>query len=371
MRRFAAVERFEECAKLLTLAPDDEAKELLVEGFVEAVKGRPTGVLPSSLREQFSVAEDSLPLALRLRIDGGKSLPEALARFCDDSTPEGERVDLLAAVASSGVRSGSVTRALHRLLEAGASELVELAAISALPSDSVHGAKPVIDKLSSPSLAVREAAAGYLARSRATALEMVRRAQAGRVELNFGNVALVEMLRAHQDEALDTALESLSPETGRVADHAAEITRVRNVIQDGGGNPKRGESHFRTRCSACHSLFEFGGAIGPDLTSYQRGDDEALLLAIVAPGAEIREGYENTVVRMKSGDVHAGFRVGDSEYTMVVRDLTGASRTLSKDEIATTTVTKASLMPAGLLQGLEDAELRDLFAYLRSTTPPY
>jgi hypothetical protein len=29
----------------------------------------------------------------------------------------------------------------------------------------------------------------------------------------------------------------------------------------------------------------------------------------------------------------------------------------------------ASLMPAGLLNGLSDAELRDLFAYLRLTQP--
>ena len=29
------------------------------------------------------------------------------------------------------------------------------------------------------------------------------------------------------------------------------------------------------------------------------------------------------------------------------------------------------MMPPGLLDGLNDKELRDLFAYLRSTTPPF
>ncbi|NJO56811.1 MAG: hypothetical protein HC834_11370 [Rhodospirillales bacterium] len=34
-----------------------------------------------------------------------------------------------------------------------------------------------------------------------------------------------------------------------------------------------------------------GGDIGPDLTSFNRRDENNLLLAIVNPSAEIREGY--------------------------------------------------------------------------------
>jgi hypothetical protein len=49
---------------------------------------------------------------------------------------------------------------------------------------------------------------------------------------------------------------------------------------------------------------------------------------------------------------------------------------LSLDEIESTeeleeiTASKQSLMPAGLLDSLTDDEIRDLFAYLVSTTPP-
>jgi hypothetical protein len=42
---------------------------------------------------------------------------------------------------------------------------------------------------------------------------------------------------------------------------------------------------------------------------------------------------------------------------------------LARKEIETMERASGSLMPEGLLEGLTDTQLRDLFAYLRSTQP--
>ena len=58
----------------------------------------------------------------------------------------------------------------------------------------------------------------------------------------------------------------------------------------------RGKALYDTSCAACLLLFNLGGDIGPGLTSFNRRDQDALLLALVNPSAEIREGFENVLI---------------------------------------------------------------------------
>jgi putative heme-binding domain-containing protein len=150
-----------------------------------------------------------------------------------------------------------------------------------------------------------------------------------------------------------------------------EILRIKDLVSQGGGNPKNGERTFTRLCIGCHKMFDKGGEIGPDLTSYQRNDKDALLMSLVAPGAEIREGYENVIIKTKLETVHSGFLVQDTAKYVAIRELSGATRVFERDQIKTLAGTGVSLMPQGLLHGIGDAELKDFFAYLRSTTPPF
>ena len=118
-------------------------------------------------------------------------------------------------------------------------------------------------------------------------------------------------------------------------------------------------------------MFGKGGKVGPDLTSYQRSDLDTMLLSIAAPSAEIREGYENTVVTAKDGAIHTGFLADQDQNVLVLRDVAGNTTAIQKTDIANTQVLPISIMPEGLLTGLDEQQLRDLFAYLRSTTPPF
>jgi putative heme-binding domain-containing protein len=126
---------------------------------------------------------------------------------------------------------------------------------------------------------------------------------------------------------------------------------------------------FMQRCAACHKLFFKGGSIGPELTSYQRDNLGTLLISIVNPNAEIREGFQFISVETKDGRTLSGFQVDRDNQVTVLRGLDGQDVTITAKEIKQVQPMGRSLMPEGLLEGLTEQHLRDFFAYLRISQP--
>ena len=147
------------------------------------------------------------------------------------------------------------------------------------------------------------------------------------------------------------------------------VAAIKEVVAAGQGNPYAGEAHFVAKCSQCHRLFHKGGAVGPDLTTYQRDNLDTMLPSIVDPSAEIREGYQSVVVETADGRALNGFFIDRDDRVSVLRTLDGETITLAADDIEHWQPLGRSIMPAGLLDGLDDQQLRDLLAYLRIKQP--
>jgi putative heme-binding domain-containing protein len=148
-----------------------------------------------------------------------------------------------------------------------------------------------------------------------------------------------------------------------------EIARLTEVINLTTGSPYNGKKLFLENCGVCHRLFGKGAEIGPDLTVYQRTDLGNLLLNIVNPGAEIREGYESFSAETKDGRLLTGFLADQDSRMVVLKTPDGQTVPLPRGELTSLEPVGASLMPEGLLSNLSDQQVRDLFAYLRSTQP--
>ena len=133
--------------------------------------------------------------------------------------------------------------------------------------------------------------------------------------------------------------------------------------------PKPGKQIFDRTCASCHTLFGQGGKVGPDLTTYRRDDLDTMLLNIVNPSAEIREGFADVDRRHDRRPVLTGVLVEQDKNVVVLRGADGQELSLARDEIEEMKPSPKSLMPEGLLKDLTDQEVRDLFAYLRSTQP--
>ncbi len=126
---------------------------------------------------------------------------------------------------------------------------------------------------------------------------------------------------------------------------------------------------FLSTCGKCHRLFGEGGQIGPDLTSYKRDDVGNLLVNVVNPSAAIREGFETYLAVTADGRALTGFLVERDNQVVVLRGVDGQNISLAQSEIEELLPQRKSLMPEGILRDFTEQQVRDLFAYLRSTQP--
>jgi putative heme-binding domain-containing protein len=177
-------------------------------------------------------------------------------------------------------------------------------------------------------------------------------------------------LRQQWKQQQDPGLRALAARLEKPVDEAkSDLASLEKVVREGAGDPYQGKKIYKATCSACHRLFGQGGELGPDLTSFQRTDVGALLKQIVAPSAEIREGYEGWMVNTRDGRSFSGFLVQTNARTVVLRTPSAPELSLPRPEIEEMERSRLSLMPEGLLDPLTSEQIRNLFAYLRSTQP--
>jgi putative heme-binding domain-containing protein len=160
-----------------------------------------------------------------------------------------------------------------------------------------------------------------------------------------------------------------SVEGASTAQMQQQIERLSSVLRDGSGDPWEGKKIYTESCAKCHILFGEGGRIGPELTSYKRDDAMELLIHVVNPSAEIREGFETRLIITEDGRTATGFLVDSDSRVVVLRGADGQNVTVPRDQIDEMIEQRKSLMPEGLLDDLTDQQVRDLFAYLRSSQP--
>lgn len=394
MRRFAATGKRDDlltCAKLFALSswPDQTAQ--LTRGFEEAYQGRPMAGLPEELLSAMERAGGESVL-IGARRSKPAAVEQALALIADPKADASKRLQLIQVLGETK-QTGAVPALLAVARDAKQSELRK-AALGALQAyDSPNIAGEVLTQLASYPNDVRTAAFGLLA-SRATwALALVKAVDAGRLDkAALPNDVVRRLLSVAADVRRLTS--GAEPKSQNLLTSAAttelsrllakhwpnlrqatstelekEITRLAEVINLTTGSPYAGKKLFLENCGVCHKLFTKGGEIGPDLTVYQRGDLPNLLLNIVNPNAEIREGYESFLVETKDGRSLTGFRADQDAQVVVLRTPDGQTVPLPRAEIASMEPAGASLMPEGLLANLSDQQVRDLFAYLRSTQP--
>ncbi len=132
----------------------------------------------------------------------------------------------------------------------------------------------------------------------------------------------------------------------------------------------RGRVLYNTACAACHTLYGHGGQLGPDLTGSGRDNLDYLLENIVDPSAVVNGDYRMSVVDLKDGRTLNGLIAAKTDRTLTLKTQT-ETVTLDRSGIEAIRESALSVMPEGLLEGLDDKQARDLIAYLmhRSQVP--
>src|SRR5262249_31719827 len=121
-------------------------------------------------------------------------------------------------------------------------------------------------------------------------------------------------------------------------------------------------------CARCHRIEDYGGQLGPDLSTIARAADaQKLMLSILEPSREIAPQFATHEVQTRDGGEHSGLLVGqgaDGSITLLLAD--GRALLLSGSDVASQRPSTTSLMPAGLEQQLTVQDFRDLLAFLQS-----
>lgn len=124
-----------------------------------------------------------------------------------------------------------------------------------------------------------------------------------------------------------------------------------------------GRELFSTLCGTCHKLRGAGGELGPDLTGSDRTNLDYLLENILFPRRTVPDDYRMLRITMNDGRSLDGLKGPETQSTLVLKTPT-QTIVLEKDAIQESTTSNLSLMPEGLLEGLDEQQMRDLFGYL-------
>jgi putative heme-binding domain-containing protein len=372
MRRFATEGRRADllvCAQLLRLAPTPAHTIHLMKGFEEAYRGRELAGLPDELLKAMA-ASGKAPLILRVRQGDAAAIKESLALIVNKKADATERLNQVRVFGE--VRHPEAQATLLAIAgSAEATPLRKAALISLMSYGQPEVGAKAVSIVEQGAGEVRLTALALLASRAEWSQQLLEAVKSGRIAANTVPRDMVERMRQHEPKQVQGLLTELYPEkpAAGVTDFIAKIADVEAKLKAGTGNPYAGEPLFQEKCASCHKLFFKGGRIGPELTAYQRDNLGTMLISIVHPNAEIREGFQYFSVTTNDGRSLSGFLVERDAQILVLRGLEGEDITVRQADVRLLTPMGRSLMPEGLLDGMTDQQLRDLFAYLRISQP--
>jgi putative heme-binding domain-containing protein len=136
-----------------------------------------------------------------------------------------------------------------------------------------------------------------------------------------------------------------------------------------GRNFEKGKMMFAAgRCSSCHAMRGEGGAIGPDLTQLgTRFSSKDMLEAIIDPNKTVSDQYAATVFTMKDGSSILGRLINETEKSYSISQNPFAPETLRevpKADVVSSKYSYISVMYPGLINRMNEDEVKDLIAYL-------
>lgn len=372
MRRYASTGARRDlltCAQLLQRAPNEEAGKLLMAGFEEAYQGRSLAGLPTELVSAISKAGGA-SLPLRLRQGDAAALDETLRVVPDEKANAALRRQLVEVLGQ--VPQARAVDVLLVLAGGAKDEALRAAALTSLQSyDEPRIGVTLLTHLPRMPRDAQGLAISVLAARKAWTLALLDSVADGKTPRDLLQPADVKKLVLRPDPQVSERVKTLFGEVqgATTAEMRATVERLNDAILAGSGNPYNGKQLYANSCGKCHRLFEEGGRIGPELTSYKRDDLRRMLLNVVNPSAAIREGFENYVAVTGDGRTVSGFIADQDKQVVTLRGADGQTLVLAREDIEDLRAVPVSLMPEGLLKDLSEQQIRDLFAYLRSTQP--
>lgn len=350
---------------------NDDAKQLeMLTGLSAALKGQRSVPMPkgweaveAKLGASPNAAVRTLAQSLSLTFGSQKALVALRKTLSDSSVAAGARRAALESLV--GVKDAELPAALLKLLGDSA---VRGPAIKALANyNEPKTPEAILAAYSSLDEVQKRDALNTLVSRPTFAKPLLASVAAGKVSSRDLTADIIRQLRGIKDpevQQLLTKAYGAIRETSE--DKKSDIEKYRGIYRAGYSQPGdagRGRVLYNKVCGQCHTLFDIGGKVGPDITGANRSDLNYLLETIVDPNAVIPNEYRTSEIETKDGRSLTGVVkiMGDKS---VVLQTANELVTIPRDEIDSQRLTELSMMPEGLLAPLTDQEVRDLLYYV-------
>jgi putative membrane-bound dehydrogenase-like protein len=353
-------------------AGDSSLRATLLAGIEEGLRGRRQVAMPAEWPKIFpALAADADPqvrsraMGLALTFGDPKARAALRAMLADVGAGVQSRREALAALLKS--RDASLADQLHGLI-----------LDPALGGEAVRGLSAFHDP-ATPAVLIgsygtlgrfeRRDALNTLSARREWARALLAAVEADRIPRGDLTADLVRQLRNLGDQEVNVRI-------GRVwgavrettADRAKNIARYRAMLRSvpkTPPDPSLGRAVFARTCQQCHTLFEVGGKVGPDLTGSNRADLDYMLSNVLDPSALIGRDYLAHTIATEDGRVLTGIVRGEDKDTITLVTA-NETVTLPKSEVAERRQSEQSMMPEDLWTPLSEHEVRSLVKYLAS-----
>jgi putative membrane-bound dehydrogenase-like protein len=291
------------------------------------------------------------------------AVKEMITTLHDASKPEKDRIAVLQSLRK--VKTDAVKEGLKPLLAPSTSTSLGVAAIRAasdLGGDDFIA--PLIVQAASKDFNIRSAALEALGSRANWTKAMLEAIAEGQVNSSGFPAPVRRSLATHQDKAIrDQAFKVLGAWQDSSEDMKSLIATKRQAALTGEPDLANGKLLFTATCMVCHEFHGGGQKVGPDLIGSGRSNLDALLANVIDPNQIIGNGYENFTVATKDGRTLAGRVVEDTPSHVKLLGAGGAAQVVPRDQIATLTNTKQSLMPMGF-GAFPDTAFRDMIWYI-------
>jgi putative heme-binding domain-containing protein len=358
-------------AEKIAQAEQTSIQRDFVAGILEGLEGRRRVSMPSSWPQAYAALQRSTDDELRQQAI-------QLAMTFDDQ----EAIAALRQLAQDpDVPAAKRRQAMEALFErstAGFGEtLIALLDDPQLRGEAIRGlarydldqtATAIVSRYATLSDNEKQAALQTLASRRSGAMALLDAMEAGTISTSDLTAFTARQLRAFNDSALTQRLGQLWGNVRNTSsDQIRRIESLRRLLSTdtlAQADLDRGEKLFQKHCATCHKFFGQGGSVGPDITGAQRTNVQYMLENMIDPSASVAKEFRMQMIQTDDGRVLTGLIESESEKSITIVNA-NERVIIPTDEIALRKVSEFSVMPNGLLDQLDEREIRDLFGYLQ------
>ena len=352
---------------------EEAPRAAAIRGLTSGFKGRTNFPEPESWSHLYAALQKGSDPATRSQarrlgvlFGNAEALKELRAILSANGTAEFDRRAALETLAArrDSEAFGEIAR-LATTANTGELQRIAITALATYPGEQVAGR--LLPAYATAGVGEKTAMLQSLVQSREGSRALLAAIDAGQIPIQELGTSNARTIRGFQETSFNEWLDKKwGSVNGNRAGFAEELARYKKFTGDVAllrADVKRGRELFRGMCGVCHTMFGTGGTVGPQLTgSYL--DTDYLLHNILDPNAEIGKDFQQVFIETKDGSLRAGIVAAEDSTSVTLKTLAGPA-TIPLNEIRSRKVSPDSMMPTGLLGGLQEQDVRNLFLYLR------